>query len=634
MAERSISGQVGANAPHSFPQCGALQAGHHGSPQIGRSTSEWTGAGAALASRGGAAVEIAPGLAIIADARIDNAADLARELGVGIGTSTEALIAAAYRRWQEDCPAHFEGDFAFAIWDANENCLLCARDPAGVRPLYYCHNGRTLRFAQSPGVLIQALGHQPALRDLAIAEYLYGQVMDAEGTFFEGIKRLPAGHVLVLRAGALSLRRYYELTPAVPAGKDIHEEFRHLLDEAVRKRAAGAEAVGALLSGGLDSSAIACLLRDQRKAQSAAHLPTFSMVFREPDRSNERPFVQHVLATGGFAPHVLELDGYRPLDGIEALLEACDGPTHAPNLACMRRVVSAAADSGTRVLLDGHGGDEVVGHGYGLLGELAAQGAWLKLWRESRAAADNYGRSSLALTRLVASRQSGRDAKLVARLLAPFDRPAYRSSGGPGHVLSADLIDRSAFKDWLDSHVRPDSAKSEQQQHRAALGNPLQPYAFEVLAAFYRSMGVEARFPFWDIRLVEFCLGLPANEKLSGGWSRLVLRRAMAGVVPDPVLARRDKLDFTVHLARGLAFHHREQIDALFAQGPGSALAGYCNLEAARAAFAVIRSDPDAAQGKRVQMVWRAITLGIWLELVRASPAAPQPCTTAQGVAA
>lgn len=634
MAVHQISGVIGKTAPHGVAH---FCAPSHQRPSPFRTscnTSEWAGAGALLTSQGGLAVEIATGLAIVADARIDNAPQLRRELGLGCVSSTEKLIVAAYRRWHDDCAAHLEGDFAFAIWDARENRLLCARDRFGIRPFFYAQYGGVFRFAQSSGALVQAIGREPSLRDDAIADYIYGRVIEAEGTFYEGIRKLEPGHMLVLRSGRVDLRRYYELTPTAPAGRDAPEEFRHLLDEAVRKCASGPERVGALLSGGLDSSSIACLLRDQRRSDGVGNVPVFSMVFSEPDRSNERPFVDQVLAGGGFSSQVLRLDGYRPLDGLETLLEALDGPTHAPNLCCMRHVVGAAADSGMGVLLDGHGGDEVVSHGYGLLSELAAHGAWLKLWREARAAADNYGHSSLALTRRVALRQSSFDAKIIARLLAPFDRTRKPEGEGPSHLLSRDLIDRSAFMERLRSFAPPEAAMGEMEQHRAVLTAPLQPYAFEVHAGFYRHMGVEARYPFWDRRLVEFCLGLPADEKLSGGWSRLVLRRAMAGIVPEPVLARRDKLDFTVHLARGLTLHHRDQIEALFAKASDNLLAHYCDLGAARTAWAAICADPDAASGRSVQMVWRAVALGTWLKMLRVNTIEPKPHQFSRGVAA
>lgn len=613
MALREISGAVGDGVSQTTTMCGNQQ------PDASTSASGWTAPGVALTSHGGIAAEILPGIVVVADARIDNAADLRRELRLGWVASVEKMIAAAYLRWQADCPMHLEGDFAFALWDARERRLLCARDPAGIRPLYYTHSGGVFRFAQCASALLHGSRQATQLRDEAVADYLFGRVMDAEGTFFEGIKRLQPGHVLKLGGGSLELHRYHELVAAAPAGRDAPDEFRHLLSEAVRKRSSGHQRVGALLSGGLDSSTIACLLRDQRQASGSDQVPVFSMVFREPQRSNERPFVDHVLASGGFAPKVLELDGYQPLADIETLLGDLDGPVHAPNLACLRRVVSAAAADGVAVLLDGHGGDEVVSHGYGRLSELAAQGAWVKLWQEARAAADNYGRSSLTLTRRVAAGQNGLGAKMVARLLAPFDRAAPAADGGPAHLLTRDLIDRSNLKDRLRRFAAPEAVNGEQDQHRAILASALQPYGFEVHAAFYRSMGVEARYPFWDRRLVEFCLGLPAHEKLSGGWSRLVLRRAMAGTVPAPVLARRDKLDFTIHLARGLVVHHRDRIEALFAQGPGSAFAQFCDLAKAREAFASLCADPDSAPGSRVQMVWRAAVFAIWLEMLQAS---------------
>jgi len=254
MGLREIAGVVGEAAPRRKNVCALPQAATLGRADKSFATSIWVGAGVVLRCRGGIAVEAIPGLAVAADARIDNAPDLRHELGLGPVVPTEKLIAAAYAKWQDDCPAHLEGDFAFAIWDARERRLLCARDPAGIRPLYYTHSGGIFRFAQSPGVLLRAHQHNLPLRDEAVADFLYGRVMEAEGTFFAGVKRLQAGHALVLRSDTLSLRRYFDLAPSAPAGRDGAEEFRHLLDEAVRKRSGGHERVGALLSGGLDSS--------------------------------------------------------------------------------------------------------------------------------------------------------------------------------------------------------------------------------------------------------------------------------------------------------------------------------------------------------------------------------------------
>jgi asparagine synthase (glutamine-hydrolysing) len=597
-----------------LPEIAGILAGDAHRRDAAPGPGRWSAPGIMLAG-GSGPVMLDSDCVVVADARIDNRPALCRELGLPADAPEAAVIAWAYRRWGEDCPARIEGSFAFALWDAGRRRLLCARDLMGVRPLCYRVEGTTLRFAQSPAALADGADGSRCVREEAVADFLYGRVLDAEGTWFAGVRRLPAGHALVHERGTMRLRQYRSImaTPHTP-GSDPATTLRGLLDSAVARRASDGENVGVLLSGGLDSSAIACLLRDRRKRAGAAPLPIFSMMFREPRRSNERHHLDAVLATGGFAPHVLDLDGYAPLAGFESLLDATGGPALSPNLACMRAVVAAAVDQGITVLLDGHGGDEVVSHGYGLLDELAARGAWAALWREARGAADNYGRSRLVLTRRVAARQTRIDARFIARALAPFDREAAPAAERPpAHLLSRDLLAQSALAERLRALARPEMAGGEQAQHHAVLADPLQPYAFEVHAAFYRSMGVTARYPFWDREVVEFCLGLPAHEKLSQGWSRLVLRRAMAGIVPDSVLRRRDKIDFSVHLARGLVRHHHAQISELLASA-ASPLAPYVDLARAQRTYAAIAADPDAASGRAVQMVWRAVALGIWLE--------------------
>lgn len=610
-----ICGSAAAdNRPFAAPP--AENSGHAG---------RFSARGAMLAGGGDGAVMLDGGLVVVADARIDNRAELVATLRIDAAVPNGAVIAAAYRKWGEDCPAKIDGAFAFALWDAARQRLLCARDLMGVRPLYYRSQGACLHFAQSADALATSEGAAPDLREEAIADFLYGRVLDAQGTWFAGVQRLPAGHALIFEEGVLRLHQHSRITRAPRVlGRDPAEMLCSLLDTAVARAADSDERVGVLLSGGLDSSAIACLLRDQRARTGAPPLPVFSMMFREPARSNEREYCDAVLATGGFDPHVLELDGYAPFDDFETQLAEMGGPTLSPNLACMRRVVTAAAEHGVDVLLDGHGGDEVVSHGYGLLDELAARGAWFSLLREARGAADNYGRSRLVLARRVASRQRRLDARVIARLLAPFDREAAAASAGPpSHLLSRDFVVRSGLGERLRAFARPEAAEGEHAQHLAVLTDPLQPYAFEVHAAFYRSMGVTARYPFWDRQVVELCLALPAEEKLSNGWSRLVLRRAMAGIVPRSVLQRRDKMDFTVHLARGLVRHHDARISELLGS-PSSPIAPYVDLARARTTYAAIAADPDAAPGRAVQMIWRAAALGIWLEAgygVRAIPA-------------
>jgi len=547
-------------------------------------------------------------LSVVADARLDCPVELARQLGQPRDASPARLIAQAYRAWGGAFIDALEGDFAFAIHDAESARLVCARDRFGVRPLHFSSSGSRFAFASSIVMLrgISDLGR--SLRQQAIADFILGRVGDTEGTFFEGIKRLPAAHIVTVDAERRSLHRYWSLQPDPQAERepDAPSRFRELFGQAVGCRMREASRPAALLSGGLDSSSIACIARDQHG--NGPGLETYSLHFSEPERCNERRFIEAVLDQGGFRPTIMSGDDYRPFERHDELLKVMGGPVLAPNLACMRPLIERARDGGVDVLLDGHGGDEVVSHGYGRLDDLARSGSWLALWKEAAAAADNYGRPTPFLVRRIAGRHRGLDARLVGMVLARLSPESVRTRLPT--MLRRDVIEACDFSSGA-SPCPPDAG--EREQHLATLESPLQAYAFEVLAQFYRAHGIEPRFPFWDRRLVEFCVGLPGSAKLAGGWSRLVLREAMAGVIPDMVRTRRDKVDFGFHLAQGMVRHHDGMIRDLLGENAGG-IGDYVDLTAARALYEEIATEPADAAGPKVQQAWRLVTMAYWLD--------------------
>lgn len=546
-----------------------------------------------------------------ADAVLYNGDALGDRLGLGRGASEPQLIVAAYRRWGEDCVDHMEGDFAFAVADAARGKLFLARDRFGVRPLYYRRQGQCFEFASRVGQLAQSEGEAPARRPGAVAAFLLGRVLDHEGTFFEGIYRLPAAHCLRVTSEGVSMRRYWQPGPVpLPRRADLPELFRTTFEQSVRDRLRRTRSPGALLSGGLDSSSIACVARDCLAKGGKGKLPSFSLVFDASGTCNERPFIDAVTRGGGFAPTILDRQDYQPLGDLDAMFAEQDGPVLAPNLACMRPLLARARQSGVGVLLDGHGGDEVVSHGFGRLDDLAASGRWIRLWRECAALADTYGRPTWPTLAAICVRHSRMDARIAARVLRRFDSAA---AGEPLHLLSRECITTSGIREEIRAAGVIDPSAGEQAQHIATLAAPLQPYAFEVLANAYAAHGVEGRFPFWDRRIVELCLSLPAREKLDHGWSRLILRRAMTGVIPEQVRLRRDKMDFVHLLASGLVRHHHEEISEVLSDGAGE-LASYVDLHRARGFYARLAADPCKAPGREVQALWRAVVMGRWLK--------------------
>lgn len=560
----------------------------------------------------------------VADARLDNRAELAGLLGVDLAPVSNAqLILAAYRRWGEDCASRLLGDFAFAIYDASRRRLYCARDCFGVRPFYLARQGDATWFASEPKALIAG---EPRLRKISaecIANFLVGQPPDGSATFYEGIETLPAAHWLMIEPGREELRRYWRLEPSEKGqGGDFAEQFRAIFTEAVRCRLDGSDATGAMLSGGLDSSSIACTAAPVHMAEKGRPLPTFSLVFDRTPQWNERPFIEAAVARGGMDPRFIESGDHAPFEDFEQILAEQDGPFLAPILSISRQVHRRAAAEGVRVLLDGHGGDEVVSHGRGRLNELARAGRWLALWREVRAAADTYHGSPAATFA-----EHARRHRPMPRLEA-LTRRARSWRGGPSpdgngipawrRFVNPDLVSGTNLQARMRKAAtrRADPLAAEAEQHLAILDDPLQSYAFTVLDRNAAAAGIEPRYPFWDRRLVQFCLSMPAEQKLDRGWSRLILRRAMEGVLPPLIQWRRDKLDFAPHLAAGMVDRHGALIDAVLNGSTGD-VAPYVNLVQLRGAFERLVCMRDKADGADVQAVWRAVSLGLWLETLR-----------------
>ena len=292
----------------------------------------------------------------------------------------------------------------------------------------------------------------------------------------------------------------------------------------------------------------------------------------------------------------------------------------------MRRLYRAAASRGVRVLLDGHGGDEVVSHGFGRLDELALAGHWLHLWREVTGVAEMFGNSAFRVFIPYLTRYGPRPPLSIARLGFRVLNLVRRKSNTARRCADLRYIDpefasRSHLAERYDElrRVNTEQPPSERTAHALVLSSCQQSHAFEILDKASAAFGIELRYPFWDKRLVEFCLALPSEQKLSRGWSRLILRRAMDGLIPPEVQWRRDKFDFKPHIARGIVAHHRPLLDRILFED-SCRIGGYVDLVATRAAYQRLIEQRERADGTQVQVVWRAVVLALWLEKLRTDP--------------
>lgn len=602
--------------------------------------------------------DLGSGIVLTADVRIDNRTDLIQALGwTARQASTIAdatLILGAYKKWGQDCPAHLLGAFAFALWDPREHVLFCARDHMGVKPFYYFHSaGQLFTFGTEIKAVLAYPGVGRRINADRVADYLNRWGGDPETTFFEGVRRLPPAHSMVVRRDGAVTRRYWALDRhrelSFASDEAYVEGFREVFTEAVRCRLRSAQQPGVMLSGGLDSSSVACVARSLPGGPKP--VPTFSATFPglPSDKraiSDEEPYLDALQAQGGFAQCRVPLDEVSPLEGIDRVLRHLDQPPYINNLYLYGRLHQACKRAGVGALLDGAEGDDAVSYGVGYLSELAADRRWHSFSQEASALAGRVGRAPAAILhgyggpKLQDEFQSGhwlqfaRDIRTVSnsldvsyhRLLWRYGlkpmlpdrvrRIRRRLSGLGGHdrdaaaprtLASQELLEHTDFEGRLahfNDRLGPmgDTARDGHWRVLHGGAGDIATVLEEVngLAAMH---GLEQRHPFYDVRVLSYCLALPPDQKLKEGWTRSILRRAMNGVLPDKIRTRVDKADLSPNFRRNLIRFGDEHLERLVEEAP-SEWTDYVDAEAVRKAY---RDD-------RIIDLWPVLVLSRWLK--------------------
>ncbi|MCC7361000.1 MAG: hypothetical protein IT317_16065 [Anaerolineales bacterium] len=561
---------------------------------------------------------------IVADARLDNRAELCGQLALrDDGQPDAALILAAYQRWGADCAAQLLGDFAFAIWDTARREVLLARDIMGVRPVFYYHSRAFCAFASDVQALRSIPGVPSRLNEAHLADYLTGGV-DAAQSFYADLPRVPPAHTVTLSAAGPRLSRYWDLDAArdtrLPNDDEYAAAFRERITASVRARLRSAFPVGSMLSGGLDSTSVVCLARPML-AERGERLHTFSLLFDAARASDEREFMAPAVALGGLEHHTLLVDPASPLTDLERLLDLSGEPFVHMALSLQHQANSAARAAGVRVLLDGNYGDAVVSHGLGRLTELLRAGRLRTAWREFTGMTGGWQpRRTRALAGMAWSMalkplmpEFMRQGVRGWRRLRQPDRP-YWAAGTPINPSFAWRLDSdTALRAHIEARAR--RFRDTRAENRFSLAKlPAMPELYNRIAA---DPGIDLRHPYLDRRLIEFCLGLPAEQRLRDGWNRLIQRNAMRGILPEAVRQRRSKSSPIFSIGRALLANDMPRLAELM---PAVAIsAPYVDLAVTRADYAQLQQ--AAALGEyTVPRHWnpmlrlsRVLTFSLWL---------------------
>src|SRR5215217_1167187 len=491
--------------------------------------------------------------ALVADLRLDNREDLARDLGISPGEAAympdDAFLLAAWERWGQDVFDYIHGDYAFALWDGAERRLFLARDPVGARPLHYHLGAGFMAFASMPKGL-HALPDIPYAPDEERAAELLALLPETgPRSFFKDVSRVEAGHVVAVTAAGAASRRHWNpksATLKLSGRGEYAEAARHHLDNAVRVRLRGAgRRVGAHLSAGLDSSAIAATAA-RLMAPTGGEVLAFTSVPRRgyevsADASRIGDEGALAAATAALYPnmeHVLiRPDGRGVLDTLDRDFFLFERPiVNTCNHRWLNAINAEAGKRGVNVMLNGTLGNYSLSYdGFQLLPELAARGRWLRLFNESRA--------------LVKARHASWAGALVASFGPWAPDPLWRALGrlikgfqgevedytalNPARRRALD-IDARARDRGLDVLYRPRGNAVEYRLWalgRVDLGNSNK--------GALGGWGVDLRDPMGDQKLLEFCLSLPTEAFLADGVPRALARDALADRLPAEVLTER-----------------------------------------------------------------------------------------------
>jgi len=493
-------------------------------------------------------------LTLVADIRIDNREELAGELAIGLGESARlpdaALLLFALERWGEDALDRVVGDFGFALWNATDRTLMLARDYLGQRPLHYHAGKGFFAFATMPKGL-HALPEVPYAPDeQAVAELLALLPQTGPSSFFKGIERVEAGHVVRVTRDGVQSRCYWN--PARPAagngsGRDWAEGLRHHLDSATRSRLRGATGgVASHLSAGLDSSAVTAtaarlLGPESGRVTAFTAVPNEGYAGTAPANriGDEGPLAAATAAMYPNVDHVLVRSGLEsPLEDLDRSFLLFERPIlNLCNWVWTRAINDRARELGLNVMLTGTMGNMSLSYaGFELIPELLRKGQLLRAASEAGA--------------LLRTRRSSRKA-VAALALGPFmptplwrliNKAFGRNLGVQHHsALRSECLEsmglrRLASERQLDFTYRPRRDGFDTRLwvlRRIDIGN----YGKGMLAGW----GVDHRDPTADRRLVEYCLSVPMEQYLARGEPRALALRALSDRLPREVIAERKR---------------------------------------------------------------------------------------------
>ena len=497
-------------------------------------------------------------LVLVMDGRVDNYDELRRELlgrGAVLRTRADAeLVLWAYEVWGEDCADRVIGECVFFIWDARRQRLFAARDAAGTRHFYYHQGQDWFAFASEIKGLLTLPRIEHRLNESRLLDYLVVEFDrdDEVGTFYQDILRMPAGHAMTVTERGPRIWRFWnpgKLTENRFASlEECAEAFLEQLRVTVKCRLRSIGPIGAMLSGGLDSSSIVGLISKEFRADLKQPLKTFSLIREDRENCSDWSAIREMLMDDWLDPTIITssigsdiCQSY--LDNIKNLNEPF---AHSGGFTDSL-VFDAARERGCRVVFDGMAGDLLF---YGLARSMDAA-VRRKMFSQVPFILTAYkqhrsinGRRTLmrSVLRLAAPESiltvyRALRSRMVTGLDAQDEMPGNLMNFLHFKTAKQFLAAKHDQRNKVKGYLKP---STDQDAHSRNFTTGMLSFGHEVIGQIALSKGIEPRSPFSDRRMIEFAIQMPLQYKLSKLWYKPVLRASMNNILPQSVRLRTD----------------------------------------------------------------------------------------------
>jgi asparagine synthase (glutamine-hydrolysing) len=556
-------------------------------------------------------------LSLVFNGEIYNYLELKQELAryghaFHTASDTEVLLR-AYEHWGLDCVHHFNGMFAFALWDGDREQLLLARDHLGIKPLYYRQQANCLWFASEIKSLLRA-GPYPANLDTDALSLLFSfRFVPSPRTLFSGIYKLPPGHRLVATAAGIALNRYWNPRPVIRTRwneADLREEYASRLTAAVTRQLRSDVPVGLFLSSGVDSATLLALMSQQAERP----VKTYTLGFADGEDTSELADAARLAAHFGAEHHTRTITADDYLDYFARYMQDIEEPVaHEPAPAF--HFLAGLAAREVKVVLSGQGADEPWA-GYDRYRGLSLSRYYARLpvglTRFIAAAAlhiplplERFKRGAIALA----------EPDLTRRLagIYSFFSPAMKEAlyRGPLREQYQSGLERvlDIIRGWQSgiTHLDP-LAQMLYIDTRAGLPDDLLMVADKTSMAH----SLEVRVPYLDHSLIGFIESLPVGLKLHGMTGKYLHKQTVARWLPQTVVSQRKK-GFAHPVDRWLKTRFRPLIEDLVL-GPDSPLLPYFDRGVMQAMYHRYR----AGQEPLMRHFYLLLSLALWLRAYQA----------------